>query len=61
MEDKEPITDPVREFLAKIAKKGGLKGGKSRSPAKVEAARQNIVKALEVRRKKYAENRKKNE
>jgi general stress protein YciG len=39
----------TKEYLSNI----GRKGGKSKSDAKVTAARQNIAKALKVRLAKY--------
>lgn len=41
--------DTLRDHLRKIARSGGMRGGKSRSQAKVAAARANIAKALAVR------------
>lgn len=35
-----------------LGKLGGLKGGKSKSPAKMAAMKKNLAKAQEARRKK---------
>ncbi len=45
-----PLMDHLK-FLAQIGEKGGKVGGKSRSRAKVKAAKKNVAKAWAARRK----------
>jgi hypothetical protein len=49
-QEPTPERDPVSEYLAKIGKKGGLKGGKARAEKLSAKRRKEIAKrAAEVR------------
>lgn len=43
--------DLIHEYLSKIGRRGGKIGGKAKSKAKVQAARENVKKAVAARRK----------